>query len=147
MYIHQSINLSIHISIFLSMYISFHVCVYRYSLPFDRHDWLIDRDGVEVRYVIDFYKGAATPSSATSASAPKPISIYLDVRPAVDSYTAVFDRIYVSVYETLFGAMKFHIPHSSGSIGSGGHGVAGGVSGASCPADVTDGKCKANKNK
>ena len=24
-------------------------------MPFDRHDWVIDRCGTEVRYVIDFY--------------------------------------------------------------------------------------------
>ena len=24
-------------------------------LPFDRHDWYVDRCGTEVRYVIDFY--------------------------------------------------------------------------------------------
>ncbi len=24
-------------------------------LPFDRHDWTVDRCGKEVRYVIDFY--------------------------------------------------------------------------------------------
>ena len=26
-----------------------------YELPFDRHDWIIDRCGKEVRYVIDYY--------------------------------------------------------------------------------------------
>merc|ERR1711878_192548 len=26
-----------------------------YQLPFDRHDWIIDRCGREVRYVIDYY--------------------------------------------------------------------------------------------
>ena len=25
------------------------------GLPFDRHDWIVDRCGQEVRYVIDFY--------------------------------------------------------------------------------------------
>lgn len=25
------------------------------ELPFDRHDWVVDRCGKEVRYVIDFY--------------------------------------------------------------------------------------------
>ncbi|KAK4876345.1 hypothetical protein RN001_012767 [Aquatica leii] len=28
-----------------------------YELPFDRHDWIVDRDGKEVRYVIDYYDG------------------------------------------------------------------------------------------
>jgi len=52
-------------------------------LPFDRHDWVIDRNGKEVRYVIDFYKGASKPNAA--------ISIFLDVRPALDSPEAVID--------------------------------------------------------
>lgn len=26
-----------------------------HPLPFDRHDWYVDRCGTEVRYVIDFY--------------------------------------------------------------------------------------------
>lgn len=25
------------------------------QMPFDRHDWVVDRCGDEVRYVIDFY--------------------------------------------------------------------------------------------
>ena len=25
------------------------------EVPFDRHDWVVDRCGKEVRYVIDFY--------------------------------------------------------------------------------------------
>ncbi len=25
------------------------------AMPFDRHDWIVDRCGKEVRYVIDFY--------------------------------------------------------------------------------------------
>lgn len=29
----------------------------RYELPFDRHDWIVDRCGREVRYVIDYYDG------------------------------------------------------------------------------------------
>ncbi len=40
----------------------------RYVLPFDRHDWIVDRCGVEVRYVIDFYQGRAMPPSAAAAA-------------------------------------------------------------------------------
>lgn len=29
-----------------------------FKLPFDRHDWVVDRCGTDVRYVIDFYNGA-----------------------------------------------------------------------------------------
>ena len=28
------------------------IYVDRYSLPFDRHDWIIDRNGKDIRYVI-----------------------------------------------------------------------------------------------
>ncbi len=31
--------------------------MFGYVLPFDRHDWTVDRCGKEVRYVIDFYEG------------------------------------------------------------------------------------------
>ena len=55
-----------------------------YSLPFDRHDWIVDRNGEDVRYVIDFYRGAATHS---------PISIYLDVRPAIDNIPSLFNIV------------------------------------------------------
>ena len=57
----------------------------RYSKPFDRHDWIIQRGDEDVRYVIDFYKGASHPNS--------PVSIFLDVRPAVDSLSAIVDII------------------------------------------------------
>ncbi|KAJ2540669.1 Cytochrome c1 heme lyase [Coemansia sp. RSA 1853] len=48
-----------------------------YQLPFDRHDWTVDRCGKPVRYVIDFYQGKADPKNP---SAP---SFFLDVRPAL----------------------------------------------------------------
>ena len=68
--------------------------MFRYTLPFDRHDWVVDRNGREVRYVIDFYEGRRENKSPNEA----PISIYLDVRPALDSFSAVFDRIYVNIF-------------------------------------------------
>lgn len=56
-----------------------------YELPFDRHDWIIDRCGKDVRYVIDYYDGGAVdPKSYQFA--------LLDVRPALDSFTAWWDR-------------------------------------------------------
>ncbi|GAX78873.1 hypothetical protein CEUSTIGMA_g6312.t1 [Chlamydomonas eustigma] len=57
-----------------------------YALPFDRHDWVVDRCGKEVRYVIDFYNGAPQGSGA-------PVAMFLDVRPALDSLEAVWDRL------------------------------------------------------
>ena len=79
-----------------------------YKLPFDRHDWVVDRCGrevraaptsrraagfafadaaaaLQVRYDIDFYNAAPEPG--------KPIGMHLDVRPALDSPTALLDRI------------------------------------------------------
>ena len=38
------------------------------GLPFDRHDWIVDRCGQEVRYIIDFYfddEKAGTPEVST----------------------------------------------------------------------------------
>jgi len=59
-----------------------------YEMPFDRHDWIIDRCGKEVRYIIDYYDGDLDPGSHRFAQ--------LDVRPAVDSFEAAADRIKVA---------------------------------------------------
>lgn len=56
-----------------------------YKLPFDRHDWIVDRCGQEVRYVIDFYNAAPMPSM--------PAALHLDVRPALDSPAALWARL------------------------------------------------------
>ena len=58
-----------------------------YEKPFDRHDWTIDRCGKEVNYVIDFYPGKAAPEEKS------PVSIFLDVRPAMDSFENFVDRV------------------------------------------------------
>uniref|UniRef100_L2FDC0 Holocytochrome c-type synthase n=1 Tax=Colletotrichum fructicola (strain Nara gc5) TaxID=1213859 RepID=L2FDC0_COLFN len=52
-----------------------------YQAPFDRHDWVIDRCGVQVDYVIDFYAGRPDAQG-------KP-SFYLDVRPKLNSWEGV----------------------------------------------------------
>lgn len=56
-----------------------------YELPFDRHDWIIDRCGKEVRYVIDYYDGGYLEENGNFA--------LLDVRPALDSFEALWDRM------------------------------------------------------
>jgi hypothetical protein len=62
----------------------------RYVLPFDRHDWIIDRNGSDIRYVIDFYKGR----EVSEVKKPNdPVPVYLDVRPALDSPSALLLRI------------------------------------------------------
>ncbi|KXH25652.1 cytochrome c/c1 heme lyase [Colletotrichum nymphaeae SA-01] len=52
-----------------------------YTPPFDRHDWVVDRCGVQVEYVIDFYAGRPDARG-------KP-SFYLDVRPKLNSWEGV----------------------------------------------------------
>jgi len=51
-----------------------------YTPPFDRHDWVVDRCGTRVRYVIDFYTGSNSRSG---------LSFYLDARPALDNWEGV----------------------------------------------------------
>jgi cytochrome c heme-lyase len=54
-------------------------------MPFDRHEWTIDRCGKGTfKYHVDFYDGARSPDGR--------VSIYLDVRPALDTNTGVVDR-------------------------------------------------------
>ncbi|KAJ2582486.1 Cytochrome c1 heme lyase, partial [Coemansia sp. RSA 1836] len=57
-----------------------------YQLPFDRHDWTVDRCGKEVRYVIDFYEGRRDSGN------PMAPSFYLDVRPAL-TLEGAWDRV------------------------------------------------------
>nr|CAG4641168.1 EOG090X0CJG [Eulimnadia texana] len=59
-----------------------------YELPFDRHDWIIDRCGKDVRYVIDYYDGGSVDPHFKFA--------LLDVRPAMDSLDNVWDRMKVA---------------------------------------------------
>ena len=67
------------------------------SRPFDRHDWIVDRCGKEVRYIIDYYDVASArpndrlPVSMHEEGAVPSISI--DVRPAGDSLADVLDRV------------------------------------------------------
>lgn len=61
-----------------------HVKVRGGEAPFDRHDWVIDRCGCEVRYVIDYYAGHPEPGQAT---------FNVDLRPALDSPQACLDRM------------------------------------------------------
>jgi cytochrome c heme-lyase len=52
-----------------------------YAAPFDRHDWVIDRCGTRVDYVIDFYTGRADGKGGPS--------FYLDVRPKLNTWEGV----------------------------------------------------------
>ncbi|KAJ1648034.1 holocytochrome c synthase [Coemansia asiatica] len=52
-------------------------------LPFDRHDWYVDRCGKQVRYVIDYYEGHAQGDTP---------AFNLVVRPAIDDFGSLADR-------------------------------------------------------
>lgn len=60
---------------------------FSYELPFDRHDWIVDRCGTDVRYIIDYYDGGDVDNKYEFA--------ILDVRPAIDSLDNVWDRMKV----------------------------------------------------
>jgi hypothetical protein len=68
----------------------------RYSSdpPFDRHDWIVRRGttGEEVRYVIDYY-------SLPDDHHGNPV-FSLDVRPALDSFGSIKERVSVAVEDT-----------------------------------------------
>jgi cytochrome c heme-lyase len=50
-----------------------------YQTPFDRHDWVVDRCGTKVEYVIDFYAGKDEKVPG------KELNFFLDVRPKLNS--------------------------------------------------------------
>jgi cytochrome c heme-lyase len=51
-----------------------------YTAPFDRHDWVVDRCGTKVEYIIDFYAGKADPRNQGK------LNFFLDVRPKLNSW-------------------------------------------------------------
>ena len=65
-----------------------------YTAPFDRHDWVVDRCGVRVEYVIDFYAGRPPAASAAApADASHKLNFYLDVRPKLNTWEGVKMRV------------------------------------------------------
>jgi len=62
-----------------------------YDLPFDRHDWIVDRCGKEVRYIIDYY------DIGDKEGYKKGEFVHMDIRPAFDSFEAVLDRARVAM--------------------------------------------------
>ncbi|KAI6206335.1 hypothetical protein M3Y94_00898400 [Aphelenchoides besseyi] len=63
-----------------------------YDLPFDRHDWIVDRCGQrDVHYIIDYYDGGNVDSKSK-------LFTILDVRPAVNHPQNVWDRMVVAYW-------------------------------------------------
>lgn len=63
-----------------------------YQAPFDRHDWVVDRCGKEIEYVIDFYAGRNASNGADGK-----LSFYLDVRPKLNSWEGIKMRAFRAV--------------------------------------------------
>lgn len=61
-----------------------------YELPFDRHDWIVDRCGKDVRYIIDYYDSRIIDKDYNF--------VILDVRPAMDSWENIWDRMKVAYW-------------------------------------------------
>ncbi|EFO19783.1 cytochrome C-type heme lyase [Loa loa] len=67
-----------------------------YDLPFDRHDWTVDRCGQkDVHYIIDFYDGGAVDPKSK-------LFTILDVRPALTDLGNVWDRMVVAYWRFKF---------------------------------------------
>ena len=56
-----------------------------HELPFDRHDWYVNRCGREVKYIIDFYSVKGDESA-----------MMVDCRPAV-TFSGIADRMHLAV--------------------------------------------------
>jgi len=76
--------------------------IWGYQKPFDRHDWVVERCGKRVDYIIDFYEGklgGKGKSSGAEKDGKKggtlggPVSFYLDVRPKLNSLEGVKMRM------------------------------------------------------
>ncbi|EKD13833.1 uncharacterized protein L3040_005547 [Drepanopeziza brunnea f. sp. 'multigermtubi'] len=58
-----------------------------YTAPFDRHDWVVDRCGTRVDYIIDFYAGRS------DANGNGKLNFYLDVRPKLNTWEGWKTRV------------------------------------------------------
>ncbi|WFD35051.1 holocytochrome-c synthase [Malassezia cuniculi] len=70
-----------------------------FQLPFDRHDWIIVRNGEDnpqqVRYIIDFYAGRGADSERRDMLNANPgVSFHLDVRPAPSTFEGIAMRMH-----------------------------------------------------
>ncbi|KAH7730055.1 Protein CCHL-1 [Aphelenchoides avenae] len=72
-----------------------------YQLPFDRHDWVVDRCGQkDVRYIIDYYDGGKVDPMSK-------IFTELDVRPAMNDLGNMWDRMVVFYWRVKFEYLGF----------------------------------------
>ena len=78
-----------------------------YIKPFDRHDWIIDRCGQDIKYIIDFYEGSGSYNNHSNNNIKKSPTVYLDVRPNM-TFNGIIDRIHLK-YDSIFNKEKFHL--------------------------------------
>ncbi|VWU48943.1 cytochrome c heme lyase, putative [Hepatocystis sp. ex Piliocolobus tephrosceles] len=81
----------------LSLKARFRSIFSRLGRPFDRHDWYINRCGTEVKYILDYYNDESTNDDK---------HIYIDVRPAINSFSNLWDIIRYPFYEFYFKHIK-----------------------------------------
>jgi hypothetical protein len=77
-------------------------------------DWIVDRGGQQVRYVIDYYSDESLLDKDQLPQHMRDIdsmqSIKVDVRPALDSHRAVIDRFLNMPIRQWFGSTEYHEP-------------------------------------
>jgi cytochrome c heme-lyase len=84
--------------------------LFGYPLPFDRHDWSVERsDGSVVRYIIDYYHDGTKPDAKVVKMDDEHAvrSILVDVRPAADGAEAVAARFVAMPVARLLGMTEF----------------------------------------
>jgi len=76
-----------------------------HPLPYDRHDWTIERsDGTTVRYVIDYYHDESVAREDSDSALPNlhddaaSRSLLVDVRPAADGIVEIWSRLITMPY-------------------------------------------------
>ena len=88
--------------------------LFGHTKPFDRHDWIVDRGGKEVRYIIDYYHDESAvaidekPKHLKDTSSMK--SILVDVRPALDSLESVYDVLFRMPMKQAAGTTTYRPP-------------------------------------
>jgi cytochrome c heme-lyase len=81
--------------------------LFGHPLPYDRHDWIVERNNgtSQQRYVIDYYYDASLGREDPESAIPDlhdrktgSPSLLVDVRPALDSVTALYQRAFIMPY-------------------------------------------------
>lgn len=84
--------------------------MFRQPLPFDRHDWIIERGDKDIRYIIDYYDVGPVDTKTMRFA-------HLDVRPALDDFEAAWTRSFVWYWRTKVQIMDSVRGLFSGSSG------------------------------